>query len=421
MHSSDRFSLLSDLFVPGNTVALWSGLALLFFALAIWAQRRSAAARARADRARREAALVDLGGDSYFMPLPTIEQAVEISSSVEIDSLLSGEPDTVAARARAQLTARTDISTTPGAGELPYVLGSGPSTIARAQARAASAVPRAAVPAAPAGAAAIAPRSTATAAPAPATIAIPMPRAAPPAAAPRSGAAMASAAAQVDAVQKIRAASAAASAPAAAAPARPAAPAGHAAAQSAAHPAAHPVAQAAAASVPGSATPPVKRPDPLQERVPVRDLVLTWFEARGYRASAVSVQFRPIELELRHRSDGDRIYAFVAERERLGVERAATLLKVAKAAGHARLLVAAEAGSDVEGLRALQASGLRVFDEAAIRAELGKIEVRVAAKILGAARSRTRARQAGTPLPAAKEKTAPGNPALRRVEASAEA
>jgi hypothetical protein len=72
------------------------------------------------------------------------------------------------------------------------------------------------------------------------------------------------------------------------------------------------------------------------------------------------------------------------------------LLARAQAAGLERLLIAAEAGSE-EGLPArLRRQGVRIFDEAAIRAELGKIDIRVAAKIIAVARGRARARR---PMP----------------------
>ena len=77
MHSNDLIVWANRLMAPSNGILLWISLSLLLFALAFWAQRRSAAARARADRARREAEREDLGGNSYFMPLPVIEQAVE--------------------------------------------------------------------------------------------------------------------------------------------------------------------------------------------------------------------------------------------------------------------------------------------------------------------------------------------------------
>ncbi len=302
MHNSDSVSWLGRLLGPANGIVLWIFLALLLFALAYWAHERGAQARARADRARRDAQRNDLGGDSYFLPLPAIEQAVEIANPVEIDSLLSGEPETVAARARALLTAPTGVSI-DGIGELSFALPSAPNP------------PR--VPPAPVSI--------------PPTIAIALPKAAAPA--PRV--------------------------PASAPPPKPFPPS-------------------------ANALPPVDK----KERIPVRDLVLTWFEARGYRARAIADRTGPIELELRHRSDDGRAYAFVVERERVTGVRAAALLKLARAAGHSRVLIAAENGCDEKQTRELRRLGIRIYDEASIRAEVDKVDIRIAAKIIAVARGR---------------------------------
>jgi len=126
--------------------------------------------------------------------------------------------------------------------------------------------------------------------------------------------------------------------------------------------------------------------------------VLAWFEARGYRAAPVSPQRRPIELVLRHRTDVGRIYAFVVERELVTAARAASLLALARAAGVSRVLIAAEAGSEARLPAKVQRQGVRIFDDEAIRAELGKVDISVQAKIIAVARSRAMTRP---PVPAA--------------------
>jgi len=128
----------------------------------------------------------------------------------------------------------------------------------------------------------------------------------------------------------------------------------------------------------------------------VRELVLAWFEARGYRATNTLSDALPIELVLHHRKDQARTYAFVVERELVTAKRASWLLTQARTAGLARLLIAAEVGSD-HGLRKkVHRHGIRIFDEATIRAELGKIDIRVAAKIIAVARGRALARRSGS-------------------------
>jgi len=119
--------------------------------------------------------------------------------------------------------------------------------------------------------------------------------------------------------------------------------------------------------------------------------VLAWFEARGYRATAAATDTHPIELILRHRRDVSRSYAFAVERAVLTEERAAQLQTRARAAGMDRLLIAAEAGWEEGVARSLKRYGVRALDEAAIRAELAKIDLSVAAKIIAVARGRAKA------------------------------
>jgi len=294
--------------LQGYNIVLWVSLGMLLLSLLLWAHQRSVAARARAERARREAERPELGGDSYFLPPAPIEQAVELANPVEIESLLAGESETVAAAARQQLEATTDIAITGGLRELSLSLPSPPK------------------PPPPARAPEVRPR------PAQQT-----------------------------------------------APITPG-----------------PVVKTRSAAV-GAAT----AVQDNQFRVPVRELVLAWFEARGYRASTAFRDAQPIELVLHHRKDQQRSYAFVVERTRVTSARASSLLAHARASGLPRLLIAAEAGTE-EGLpKRVQRQGIRLFDEAGIRAQLGKIDIRVAAKIIAVARSRGLARRAAAAAAAA--------------------
>jgi hypothetical protein len=293
--------------MDSNNLVLWVSLAVLMLALALWGQKRGAAARARAERARRAAGREALGGDSYFLPPAPIEQAVELANPVEIDHLLAGESETVAAMARRQLEeATTDLALTDGLSDLSLSVAAPPSPPLAARRSEPVRPPEPPIPAAPPGKTS----------------------------APR--------------------------------PASPAPP-----------------------SVPPPATNSVTR-------VPVRELVLAWFEARGYRATNTLSDALPIELVLHHRKDQARTYAFVVERELVTAKRASWLLTQARTAGLARLLIAAEVGSD-HGLRKkVHRHGIRIFDEATIRAELGKIDIRVAAKIIAVARGRALARRSGS-------------------------
>ncbi|MCS7100107.1 MAG: hypothetical protein NZL99_00265 [Burkholderiaceae bacterium] len=157
-------------------------------------------------------------------------------------------------------------------------------------------------------------------------------------------------------------------------------------------PAAPPAARAApvpqppvAAAAPATAT----RTAP-GEDVPLRELVLAWFEARGYRASPASPIVRPIELVLRHKDDPARAYAFVVATQRVTVERVQQLAQQARGIGLIRVLVVADAGLSPDAPQAKR--GVRVLDRMALQAELAKLDLSVAAKIIAVARKRAAAR-----------------------------
>jgi hypothetical protein len=156
---------------------------------------------------------------------------------------------------------------------------------------------------------------------------------------------------------------------------------------------------AAPAPPPRPAAPPAPPPPAAQapaptappgHDVPLRELVLAWFEARGYRSSPASPVVRPIELVLRHRDDPARAYAFVVGTQRVTVERVQQLAQQARSIGLIRVLVVADAGLAPEAANAKR--GVRVLDRAALKAELDKLDLSVAAKIIAVARKRAAAR-----------------------------
>jgi hypothetical protein len=153
-----------------------------------------------------------------------------------------------------------------------------------------------------------------------------------------------------------------------------------------------PAARPAAVAVAVAPPPPAALPPAGEGFVPVRELALAWFEARGYRPSAASPAVRPIELVLRHRQDASRAYAFVVELERVTSARAAALAEHAKSIGLSRLLVAAESGVEPQTRRQFRRQGVRLVDQAEMQREFDKLEINVAAKIIAVARGRSRAR-----------------------------
>ena len=147
----------------------------------------------------------------------------------------------------------------------------------------------------------------------------------------------------------------------------------------------------ALATEPAAVTPSLQLPG-VEPPVPVRELALAWFEARGYRASSASPAVRPIELVLRHRQDATRAYAFVVEQGPVTTPRAMALAEHARSIGLTRLLVAAESGFDPDTRRRFRREGVRLVDQAEMQREFDKLEISVAAKIIAVARSRSRLR-----------------------------
>lgn len=145
-----------------------------------------------------------------------------------------------------------------------------------------------------------------------------------------------------------------------------------------------------------AAPPPKPMPTPTAPAVgadvPLRELALAWFEARGYRGAPASSAVRPIELVLRHRNDPARAYAFVVERQPIDGARVRRLLDQARSIGLMKLLVVAEAGA-APGAAETRKS-VRLVDRAALDAEFRKLEFNVAAKIIAVARRRASARAA---------------------------
>ncbi|MCE2969005.1 MAG: hypothetical protein LW847_02045 [Burkholderiales bacterium] len=139
------------------------------------------------------------------------------------------------------------------------------------------------------------------------------------------------------------------------------------------------------ASASKAATPRPTLPD-LLAGASLRDLALAWYEARGYRASAVSPALAPVTCVLRHREDPRRVYAVIeSPRQTLDGALIDEWLVRARAVGVSRVLVLTEADIDPQ---ADARKGARVLNRARLEAELGRLDPRIAARIIGAVRTR---------------------------------
>jgi len=362
-----------DIQVNGTTILIGSIL-LLIILMAVWA--RSRAGRIRSEAAARERRALaatrsggELGdeaddagavpakpaestGETIFEPgtptgvVPGSRGSIEVAEVLDIEELLRDEPHGVASRARAQLEEPTNIHTGDTLPPRPVVTPVA-AVAAPPPVRAVAPPPpvRAVAPPPPVRAVAPPPPVRAVAPPSPVRAVPPPPPHPAPIAPPRQPAP-----------------------PVKPAPAVPPSP---------------PAARASALVKPS----PAASPD---GDVPLRELVLAWFEARGYRSSPASPVVRPIELVLRHKDDPSRAYAFVVGTQRVTAERVQQLAQQARGIGLIRVLIVADAGLSADAPHAKR--GVRVLDRSALSAELAKLDISVAAKIIAVARKRSSTR-----------------------------
>ena len=140
-----------------------------------------------------------------------------------------------------------------------------------------------------------------------------------------------------------------------------------------------------------SEAPAKRKPDAISPNVPLRELVLAWYEARGYRGSPASPAVWPIELVLRHREDAARAYAFVVQNDHVSVDRITALIEQAREIGMMRVAVIAEAGYESAAKEVAKKRHVRLIDRSAMEAELSELQLPTAAKIIALARKRATA------------------------------
>jgi hypothetical protein len=128
--------------------------------------------------------------------------------------------------------------------------------------------------------------------------------------------------------------------------------------------------------------------DSMAPSVPLRELVLAWYESRGYRQVPASPAVWPIELVLRHRDDPARAYAFVVQNDNVSVDRITALIEQAREIGMLRVAVIAEAGYERGAKEIAKRKNVRLIDRPTMDAELSELQLETAAKIIAVARKR---------------------------------
>lgn len=128
--------------------------------------------------------------------------------------------------------------------------------------------------------------------------------------------------------------------------------------------------------------------DSMAPSVPLRELVLAWYESRGYRQVPASPAVWPIELVLRHRDDPSRAYAFVVQTDNVSVDRITALIEQAREIGMLRVAIIAEAGYERGAKEIAKRKSVRLIDRPTMDAELSDLQLETAAKIIAVARKR---------------------------------
>jgi hypothetical protein len=149
---------------------------------------------------------------------------------------------------------------------------------------------------------------------------------------------------------------------------------------------------------PVTLTAPTKIPTPASAlaNLPLRDLVLSFYEARGYRQEWAAPDIRPVELVLRNRHDHDRSYAFVhwQHPSRLDGPGLSRLARELSALGFKRAIVAVERGFDDAAIEAAKKFNLRLYDNAVIQGKILELAPELQAKLAGMSKARAQKRTA---------------------------
>jgi hypothetical protein len=149
---------------------------------------------------------------------------------------------------------------------------------------------------------------------------------------------------------------------------------------------------------PVTLTAPTKIPTPASAlaNLPLRDLVLSFYEARGYRQEWAAPDIRPVELVLRNRHDHDRSYAFVhwQHPSRLDGPGLSRLARELNALGFKRAIVAVERGFDDAAIEAAKKFNLRLYDNAVIQGKILELAPELQAKLAGMSKARAQKRRA---------------------------
>lgn len=126
----------------------------------------------------------------------------------------------------------------------------------------------------------------------------------------------------------------------------------------------------------------------LAATLPLRAIVLAWFDARGYRLVPAPATAWPIEGVLVHGENNARSYAFVVQAERVSAERITALLGQAAELRLRRVALVADGGAESGVRESARRRHVRLIDRRVMLAELAELPRETAQRIVAAARTR---------------------------------
>lgn len=124
--------------------------------------------------------------------------------------------------------------------------------------------------------------------------------------------------------------------------------------------------------------------------LPMRELAIAFYEARGYRRETALKEDAPILCFLQHRTEPNRAYGFVAlqSTDPVGRERVKGIARDLRTAGHKRIIMYASAGFAPEAIELADTLRIRMYGPAEIMHLLTQLPPHVRTQVVERAKQR---------------------------------
>jgi hypothetical protein len=142
---------------------------------------------------------------------------------------------------------------------------------------------------------------------------------------------------------------------------------------------------------------PPSRP-PATTGLPMREMAIALYEARGYRRETALKEDAPILCFLQHRTEPNRAYGFVAlqSTDPVGRERVKGIMRDLRDAGHKRIIMYASAGFAPEAVELSELLRIRMYGPAEVMQTLTQLPPHVRQQVIDRAKQRAASGAAST-------------------------